>query len=213
MRSWTVAVWVALAPVAAPAALAQQPDTTTGEARWVLSPITVQAVRESRSLLEVPLAVTRLSAGDRFGTAGYGLDDALSLVPGVVAQSRYGGSDVRIVIRGFGARGAGDRSNAGTTRGIRVLLDGVPETEPDGRTSLDNVDLAAIASVEVIRSNASALWGNAAGGVVNLSTLDEAQPRLASAERTPTTPVTRSWACQTWCTPAASAIRSGGPSL
>lgn len=185
MKPWTVTgVWLALVLLAAPRAGAQQPDRVPADsARWVLSPITVQAPRESLSLFEVPLAVTRVAAGDWYGTAGYGLDDALSLVPGVVAQSRYGGSDVRIVIRGFGARGAGDRSNAGTTRGIRVLLDGVPETEPDGRTSLDNVDLAAIASVEVIRSNASALWGNAAGGVVSLSTLDEARPRLARAER------------------------------
>ncbi len=155
----------------------------TDTARWVLAPLTVQVARESRSSFDVPLAVTRVPQRDLVGTAGYGLDDALTQVPGVVAQSRYGGSDVRIVIRGFGARGAGDRSNAGTTRGIRVLLDGVPETEPDGRTSLDNVDLASVTSVEVIRSNASALWGNAAGGVVSLSTLDETRPSAASVER------------------------------
>ena len=110
-------------------------------------------------------------------------DQALAQVPGVIAQSRYGGSDVRIVIRGFGARGAGDRSNAGTTRGIRVLLDGVPETEPDGRTALDNVDLASVTGIEVIRSNASALWGNAAGGVVSLSTLPTSNEPALSVER------------------------------
>ena len=49
-----------------------------------------------------------------------------SRIPGVIAQSRYGTSDVRLIIRGFGARGAGDRSNSGTSRGIRVLLDGFP---------------------------------------------------------------------------------------
>ncbi len=166
------------------AAGAQEPDSSrTDTVRWVLRPMTVQAARESVSAFDIPLAITRVDPAALFGTTGYGLDDALSRVPGVVAQSRYGGSDIRIVIRGFGARGAGDRSNAGTTRGIRVLLDGVPETEPDGRTSLDNVDLAAVTSVEVIRSNASALWGNAAGGVVSLSTLDEARPGFASGER------------------------------
>ena len=74
------------------------------------------------------------------------------------------------MIRGFGARGAGDRSNAGTSRGIRVLLDGIPETEPDGRTSFDGIDLAAAEQIDVIRSNASSLWGNAAGGVITVST-------------------------------------------
>jgi iron complex outermembrane recepter protein len=145
--------------------LVQAPDTV------VLPPITVTATRQTTSLFAVPLAVTQVNKADLFGAKGYGLDEALSLVPGVVAQSRYGNQDVRIAIRGYGARGAGDRSNAGTTRGIRVLLDGIPETEPDGRTSLDGVDLAAAHAIEVVRSNASAVWGNAAGGVVSISTL------------------------------------------
>ncbi|MEO8333711.1 MAG: hypothetical protein ABI664_01980 [bacterium] len=42
-------------------------------------------------------------------------------MPGLIAQSRYGTSDIRRIIRGYGARGAGDRSNAGTSRGIRVV--------------------------------------------------------------------------------------------
>ena len=182
MRSVALVLSVSLA---ARIVSAQEPDSARADsARWTLPAISVQAVRESRPLLEIPLALTRIEPRQLYGTTGYGLDGALSQVPGVLAQSRAGGSDVRLVIRGFGARGAGDRSNAGTSRGIRILLDGVPETEPDGRTSFDNVDLAAVTSVEVIRSNASALWGNAAGGVVSLSTLDEAHPRAASAEWT-----------------------------
>ena len=110
---------------------------------------------------------------------GSSLDEVLHAVPGVFAQSRYGTSDVRLVIRGFGARGAGDRSNAGTSRGIRVLLDGIPETEPDGRTSFDLIDLAAARKVEVIRSNASALYGNAAGGVLDITTVGYADRPFA----------------------------------
>jgi iron complex outermembrane receptor protein len=143
------------------------PDTV------VLPPVTVSATRQAASVFAVPLAVTLIKKQDLFGTTGYGLDDALVLVPGVVAQSRYGNQDVRITIRGYGARGAGDRSNAGTSRGIRVLLDGFPETEPDGRTSFDGIDLAAASAIEVVRSNGSAVWGNAAGGVVSVSTLPE----------------------------------------
>jgi iron complex outermembrane recepter protein len=54
------------------------------------------------------------------------------------------------VIRGFGARGAGDRSNAGTSRGIRVIVDGVPETELDGGTSFDGIDLASAEHMEIV---------------------------------------------------------------
>jgi iron complex outermembrane receptor protein len=136
-----------------------------------LAPFAVRATRSSQSTFTAPLAITHIDKSQFAGKSGFGLNDALGNVPGVLVQSRYGTSDVRIAIRGFGARGAGDRSNAGTSRGVRVLLDGMPETEPDGRTSFDNIDLAAAEGIDVIRSNASALWGNAAGGVISVSTV------------------------------------------
>lgn len=150
---------------------AQARDTSQSDSVPVLlTPITVTTSRAGGDQFSLPLALSQIPRLEMFGANGYGLDRALSLVPGVIAQSRYGTSDVRITIRGFGARGAGDRSNAGTSRGIRVLLDGFPETEPDGRTSFDDIDLATASQVEVVRSNASAEWGNAAGGVVSVST-------------------------------------------
>jgi iron complex outermembrane receptor protein len=88
----------------------------------------------------------------------------------VFAQSRSGAQDVRITIRGYGARGSGERSNAGSMRGIRILTDGIPITEPDGRTSVDFVDLGGTDRIEVLRSSGSALYGNASGGVVHLRT-------------------------------------------
>ena len=136
-----------------------------------LAPFAVRATRSTQSTFSAPLAITHIDKAQYASKAGFGLNDALGTVPGVLVQSRYGTSDVRIAIRGFGARGAGDRSNAGTSRGVRVLLDGMPETEPDGRTAFDNIDLASAEGIDVIRSNASALWGNAAGGVINVSTV------------------------------------------
>ena len=136
-----------------------------------LPPLSVTASRTPVSIFDVPLAVTLIGSDVLRSRRGVSLDEALALVPGVLAQSRSGGGDVRISIRGFGSRGAGDRSNAGTTRGVRILIDGIPETEPDGRTSLDLVDLALVEQVEVLRSNASALYGNAAGGVLDLRTI------------------------------------------
>ncbi|HEX6036936.1 TonB-dependent receptor, partial [Longimicrobium sp.] len=160
-----------LIPLAAAPLQAQEPDTAARADTVLLPEVTVTATRVPARILDVPLAVTvvgREALRDRVGNR---VDQALRGVPGVLAQSRTGGGDVRIVIRGFGARGAGDRSNAGTTRGIRILQDGVPETEPDGRTALDLVDLAAVEEMEVVRSNGSALWGNAAGGVISFSSV------------------------------------------
>ena len=135
-----------------------------------LPTVTVTATRNRASILSTPLAVTKIESRELRG-ASTGIEEVLSKVPGVIAQSRYGTSDIRLTIRGFGARGAGDRSNSGTTRGVRILLDGFPETEPDGRTAFDQIDIASAQAVEVIRSNASAVWGNAAGGVVNILTM------------------------------------------
>ncbi|HEX2721274.1 MAG TPA: TonB-dependent receptor [Gemmatimonadaceae bacterium] len=156
-----------------------QPDT----AGVRLPPVTVTATRHATSIFAAPLAVTVIGKKELETKRGYSLADAVSAVPGVFAQSRYGTSDIRLTIRGFGARGAGDRSNAGTSRGIRVLIDGIPETEPDGRTSFDLVDLAAANRVEVVRSNASALWGNAGGGVIDISTVPEFHRDFASVQQ------------------------------
>ena len=135
--------------------------------------ITVTAMRQPEQSVEVPLAVTIIPKSLFENSRGFGLDEALSLVPGALVQSRTGNQDVRVMIRGFGARGAGERSNAGTSRGIRFYIDGIPETEPDGRTAFDFIDLSGATSIEVLRSNASALWGNAAGGVVSVSTIPD----------------------------------------
>ncbi|MCU0428131.1 MAG: TonB-dependent receptor [Candidatus Kapabacteria bacterium] len=135
--------------------------------------ITITALRQPEKALEVPLAITVVPKSLFENSRGFGLDEALSLVPGVLVQSRTGNQDVRVMIRGFGARGAGERSNAGTSRGIRFYIDGIPETEPDGRTAFDLIDLSGATSIEVLRSNASALWGNAAGGVVSINTIPE----------------------------------------
>ncbi len=134
-----------------------------------LPTVSVTATRTTTTLQLSPFAVSSVGIERLRATAGVGLADALQGIPGVLATSRAGGVDTRITIRGFGARGAGDRSNAATMRGIRVMVDGIPETEPDGRTSLDLVDLGTLTSVDVVRSNASALFGNAAGGVIALT--------------------------------------------
>jgi iron complex outermembrane receptor protein len=54
---------------------------------------------------------------------------------------------------------------------MKILVDGFPETEPDGRTALDLIDLSVANRIEVVRSNASTLFGNASGGLVNIETI------------------------------------------
>jgi iron complex outermembrane recepter protein len=137
---------------------------------YLIKQVVITAPRLSGENMKTPLAIDVVDVDEFTQQRLMGLGDALGLVPGVNAQSRAGGQDVRLTVRGFGARGSGDRSNAATIRGVRVLLDGIPETEPDGRTALDLIDMDAIGRIEVVRSNASTLFGNASGGVINLET-------------------------------------------
>ncbi|HSE28533.1 MAG TPA: TonB-dependent receptor [Gemmatimonadales bacterium] len=141
-----------------------------------LAPMVVTATRDARSLADVPAAVsvadsTVLNAGR---TAG--LHEVLRYAPGVQANSRYGLDDVNISIRGSGIR-----SSFGV-RGVAVVLDGVPITEPDGQTRLDLVELASARQVEVLRGPASALYGGAAsGGAVNIISRSGAESRGLTA--------------------------------
>lgn len=133
-------------------------------------PIIISANKYAKNYYEIPLSITAIKAHQIQNNIGNGFDDALNSVPGLMSFTRSGTPDIKIIIRGFGARGAGDRSNSGTSRGIKFLLDGIPESEPDGRTSFDHFDMAFVQDVEVIRSNTSSLYGNAAAGIVSINT-------------------------------------------
>jgi len=172
-----------------PYAFSQQKEMPGPEAEksrqdtvYAVGEVVVTAARRASSVFEVPLAISVLERREMSYLRGGGIDEALRGIPGVLAQSRAGSQDVKLTIRGFGARAAGERSNAGTSRGVRVLLDGIPETEPDGRTSFDLIDLSSAGRVEIIRSNASALWGNAAGGVVNIMSYSDFASPFASLQ-------------------------------
>lgn len=146
--------------------------------------VVVTGTRTNESQLRAPAAITVVDRKAFADTRAISLKDALGFVPGVFVQSRGGAQDVRITIRGFGARGNGERSNTGNIRGIRVMTDGIPVTEPDGRSSLDHIDLGHAGSIEVQRSNASVLFGNASGGVVHVrSNLSFERPFLEFRQR------------------------------
>jgi iron complex outermembrane receptor protein len=141
---------------------AQSRDSTPVE----LEPLTVSVTRGERPADSLPFSVSAVP-GSRIGRARptWGADEALGTVPGVFVANRYNFSlDQRISIRGFGSR------SAFAVRGVKVLIDGVPQTLPDGQGQLTNLDLATVERIEVIRGAASALYGNAAGGVISITT-------------------------------------------
>lgn len=101
------------------------------------------------------------------GSGSAFLDDALRAVPGVQIQNRFNFAvGERVSIRGFGAR-----AQFGI-RGVRVLVDGIPATLPDGQSTIDHLDLSSLGRVEVLRGPNATLYGNAAGGVLHFRTLE-----------------------------------------
>jgi len=106
----------------------------------------------------------RLSSVNQ-GNQGLALDEGLQHIPGVyVLDALNFSQDVRIAIRGFGSRAAFG------VRGIKVLIDGVPATTPDGQTQLDQLDVQSIDNVEVMTGAVGGLYGNASGGAISLQT-------------------------------------------
>src|SRR5512141_902265 len=145
-----------------------------------LDPVIVSVTRGvGTSSLNAPFAVTVLQPDSaRPGQRHTALDESLSQVPGLTAVTRTNPSqDPRISIRGFGAR------SAFGVRGVRVLRDGMPLTLPDGQTPVDYLSLESVGRIEVIRGAASALYGNASGGVIDLRTAAPPAARLAGDVR------------------------------
>ncbi|MEJ2456418.1 MAG: TonB-dependent receptor [Candidatus Thiodiazotropha sp.] len=133
-----------------------------------LEDISVTATRVEKTLDTVPAAVGVVQQEEiQFAQPQLGVDESLTKVPGIFMQNRYNfAQDLRISIRGFGAR------SAFGIRGIKVLVDGIPETTPDGQANVDSIDIGSIGNMQVIRGPVSSLYGNASGGALLIETED-----------------------------------------
>ena len=132
-----------------------------------LEEVVVTATRSDRTILDVPAAVSTVNEERLNDLPLLGIKESLGGLPGVQSETRNGGYDARLIIRG-----AGLKARYGV-REIMVLLDGVPITDPDGMTRLDFVDTQLIKQIDVVRGPNSTLYGaNATGGVINVITRD-----------------------------------------
>jgi len=147
----------------------------------------VSAIRAQDTLLQSPLSAVTIEA-DRLGSAWeisplsltqigkiriqqanqqLGISESLGPVPGLnVNSSNNFSQDLRISIRGFGAR------SAFGIRGVRILVEGIPESTPDGQAQVDILDPGIIQGIEVLRGPSASLFGNAAGGALLIQTED-----------------------------------------
>jgi iron complex outermembrane receptor protein len=130
-----------------------------------LEDVVVTATRTERKTDEIPAGISVVNEEDIKNSRMFGLKEALSGLTGVQSETKNGGYDARLIIRG-----AGLKARYGV-REIMILLDGVPITDPDGMSRLDFVDTQLVERIEVVKGPNSTLYGaNAAGGVVNIIT-------------------------------------------
>ena len=148
---------------------------------WTLAQedaVVVTATRVPQPSLGIPASVDRIYAEEiRAGRPQVNLSESLGRVPGIVVQNRQNyAQDLQISSRGFGARATFG------VRGIRLIADGIPATMPDGQGQASTFALGSAERIEVLRGPFSALYGNAAGGVIAIDTEDPPQtPRIEPA--------------------------------
>ena len=151
----------------------------TGALAQTLPQVTITATRTEASPFDVPASVDVID-GARLRAAGrpeINLSEGLALVPGVAARDRQNyAQDLQLSIRGFGAR-----STFGV-RGVRLYVDGIPATMPDGQGQLSHIDLASAGRIELLRGPFSVLYGNSSGGVLQVFTdVGEGAPVVSSS--------------------------------
>lgn len=137
-----------------------------------LEEITVTATRTDRPTKEIPAAIDTVSKESINNTRMFNLKEVLTGISGVQSESKNGGYDSRLIIRG-----AGLKARYGV-REIMILLDGVPITDPDGMSRLDFVDSQLVERIDIVKGPNSTLYGaNAAGGVINILTRNPFEER------------------------------------
>lgn len=133
-----------------------------------LPDVVVTATRTAQPSVDIGASVDAVT-GQTLRGAGplVNLSEALNRVPGLSVLNRQNyAQDLQISSRGFGAR-----STFGV-RGVRLYADGIPLTMPDGQGQASSIDLGSAQRIEVLRGPMSALYGNAAGGVIQVFTED-----------------------------------------
>jgi len=129
---------------------------------------------ENKSILYQPASITKLNKTELKRGNGLFLDDAVNAnIPGMTMNRRTVSAGQQFNIRGYGngVRGTNGVSSNFDGQGYKVYLNGIPVTDAEGITLMDDIDFASIGSMEALKGPAGTLYGQAIAGVVNLKTI------------------------------------------
>lgn len=156
---------------------AQQAAPADAEA-VALNPVVVTGAPTATESFELPYSVDSVDLrANQAGNLGVNASEALAGVPGLVIQNRQNyAQDLQISVRGFGARAAFG------VRGVKLIADGIPATNPDGQGQAATFNLDTAERIEVMRGPFATVYGNHAGGVIQLfSRKGEGDPRVRAS--------------------------------
>ena len=133
----------------------------------MLEEVVVTSGKLEQQLFDAPASVSRVGGAEiRDSGPQVNLSDVLQRVPGVVALNRNNyAQDAQVSIRGFGAR------SAFGVRGLQILVDGIPQTTPDGQGQTNIATMSSVGSMEVMTGPLSQIYGNSSGGVIQVTTV------------------------------------------
>lgn len=140
---------------------------------------------ENKSLLYQPVSITKLNKTELKRGTGLFLDDAINAnVPGVTMVRRAVSSGQQFNIRGYGngVRGTNGVSSNFDGQGYKVYLNGIPITDAEGITLMDDIDFGSVGNVEVVKGPSGTLYGLAIAGVVNLHTIKPEKGKTSIAQ-------------------------------
>jgi len=138
----------------------------------------------NQELLEQSIPFSKLDAIELNRGVNISLDDAINTnVTGVLMERRTFSGGQQFNIRGYG-NGMGARGISGNhdSQGMRMYLNGIPVTDAEGFTAMDDIDFGSIEKVEVIKGPSGTLYGLAIAGVVNLKTIQPKKNEIYMAQ-------------------------------
>ena len=142
---------------------------TTAKDSIILEEVIVSITKIRDSIKNTPYSISANDYSNFQNNAQqFYLSEYIERIPGIfISNDNNFAQDSRISIRGFGSR-----ANFGI-RGIKLIVDGVPETTPDGQSQIDNLNLELIKKIEVIRGTSSSVYGNSSAGVIKIKSITD----------------------------------------
>ena len=149
--------WLCIMPPVVTHAIAQESQLET---------VVISANRTEQRIMDTAASINVVNSRQLHdGQPEQNMSEPLQRTPGIFALNRQNyAQDLLISSRGFGA------NSAFGARGIKLIVDGIPGTAADGQGQISHIDLASADHIEVMRGPFSVLYGNSAGGVINVFT-------------------------------------------